>query len=128
MKKVVTACSVLCALIALLSLVMGVKGLFGGSDFIISLAIFRFISQGTIMSFLGNVLSVVVMVYGFGMMALYGFDGTHSSKKKGFAYGAVMTCICLLSMVFAIFGHFTIGDLLLVALPAVYTFGMLKTA
>ncbi|MBR4097183.1 MAG: hypothetical protein IKK42_07785 [Oscillospiraceae bacterium] len=127
MKKVLSSCSVLCGVIALAALVFGIRGLFDSSRFIVDLAMFSMIATGSFMGFIGNVLSVVILCGGFGAMAYYGI--INFSNKKAFGYGVAMTAICGISLIIAIFGHiFTIGDLFIFALPAIYTYAVLKTA
>ncbi len=129
MKKVLSSCSVLSGVIALAALVFGIRGLFDSSRFIVDLAMFAMIAKGSFMGFIGNVLSVIILCGGFGAMAYYGFSGGQYAKKRAFGYGIAMTAICGVSLLFAIFGGiFTIGDLLIVALPAVYTYAVLRTA
>ena len=130
MKKVLSSCSVLCGVIALAALVFGIRGLFDSTRFFIDLALFSMIARGSFMGFIGNVLSVVVLCGGFGAMAYYGLVAEGSSAhKKAFGYGVAMTAVCGISLLIALFGHiFTIGDLLVFALPAVYTYAVLKTA
>jgi len=128
MRKFLDITSVLCIIVALASLVMGVRVLTGHGMFV-GLAIFSMARQGTFMGFIGNILGIAVTCGGFGAMAYYGFSGGLNAKKKAFGYGIAMTVICGISLLFAIFGHiFTIGDLLIVALPAVYTYAVLRTA
>lgn len=128
MKKVINACSVLCGVTALLSLVMGIRVLTGGS-FFIGLRIFSMAENGTFIGFIGNLLGVAVSCIGFGILAFCGFGSSQSAKRNGFIYGLIMTGICLVSMIAAIIGRsFTIGDLFIAALPAVYTFSVLKSA
>ncbi len=129
MKKVLSSCSALSGVIALAALVFGIRGLFDSSRFIVDLAMFSMIARGTFMGFIGNVLSVVILCGGFGAMAYFGFSHGLNAKKKAFGYGIAMTIICGVSLLFAIFGHIlTIGDILIVALPAVYTYSVLRTA
>ena len=128
MKRVITICSVLCGIVALLSLVMGIRVL-TGHGFFIGLRIFSMAESGTFIGFIGNLLGIAVSCAGFGVLAWYGFGKSQSAKKNGFIYGLVMTGICLISMIAAIIGRqFTIGDLFILALPAVYTFAVLKSA
>lgn len=128
MKKVINICSVLCGITAVLSLIMGIRVLTGG-NFLIGLRIFNMAESGTFISFLGNLLGAAVSCLGFGALALYGFGSSHSAKRNGFIYGLIMTAICLISMIAAIIGRsFTIGDIFIAALPAVYTFAVLKSA
>ena len=129
MKKVLSTCSVLSGIIAFAALVFGIRGLFDSSHFFIDLALFFMIARGSFMGFIGNVLSVVILCGGFGAMAYYGFIDDPNSNKKAFGYGVAMTAVCGVSLIFAIFGQiFTIGDLFIFALPAVYTYAVLKMA
>ena len=129
MKKVVTACSVLSAIISIAALIFSLKGLFTSNGLIVDLALFTFIAKGTFMGFIGNVLSAAVLCGGFGVMAFYGFDGGQAANRRAFGYGVAMTIICGLSLIIAIVGRtFTIGDLLIAALPAVYTYAVLRSA
>ncbi len=128
-KKVLSSCSVLSGVIALAALVFGIRGLFDSSRFIVDLAMFSMIAKGSFMGFIGNVLSVIILCGGFGAMAYYGLSGGQSAKRKAFGYGVAMTAICILSLIFAVFGHsFTIGDLFIAVLPAVYSYAVLRTA
>lgn len=128
MKKTVTVCSVLCAVAALASLVMGIRVL-TGHGFFIGLRIFSMAEQGTFIGFIGNLLGIAVACLGFGALAACGFGLIKNAQKNGFIYGLVMTGICLISMIAAIFsGSFSIGDLFIFALPAVYTYAVLKSA
>ncbi len=129
MKKVVTACSALSAIISIAALIFSLKGLFTSHGLIVDLALFTFIAQGTFMGFIGNVLSAAVLCGGFGVMAFYGFDGSQTAHRRAFAYGVAMTIICGLSLIISIvYRTFTIGDLLIAALPAVYTYAVLRSA
>lgn len=128
MKKVINICSVLCGIIAVLSLIMGIRVLTGGK-FLFGLHIFYMAQRGTFFGFLGNLLGVAITCLGFGVLALYGFSNSHNAKRNGFIYGLIMTVICLVSMVASIISrNFTIGDLFIAALPAIYTFAVLKSA
>lgn len=129
MKKVINICSVLCGITALLSLIMGIRVLAAGGSFFIGLRIFSMAENGTFIGFIGNLLGMAVAVLGFGALAVYGFGNSQSAKKNSFIYGLIMTGICLISMIAAIIGRcFSIGDLFIVVLPAVYTYSVLKSA
>ena len=128
MKKVINACSVLCGIIALLSLVMGIRSLLGRSSFT-NFRIFSMIQAGSFFGFIGNVLGYAVMCLGFGALALYGFGSSQNAKRSGFIYGLIMTGICLISMIAAIIGRrFTIGNRFIAVLPAAYAFAALNSA
>lgn len=128
MKKVINVCSVLCGITALLSLVMGIRVLAGGS-FFIGLRIFSMAENGTFIGFLGNLLGMAAAILGFGILAVCGFGSSKNAKRNGFIYGLIMTGICLISMIAAIIGKsFNIGDLFIFVLPTVYTYATLKSA
>ncbi len=129
MKKVVTACSVLSAIISVAALIFSLKGLFTSHGMIVDLALFTFIARGTFMGFIGNVLSAAVLCGGFGVMAFYGFSDGQTANRRAFMYGVAMTIICVLSLIISIvYRTFTVGDLLIAALPAVYTYAVLRSA
>ncbi|MDE5576622.1 MAG: hypothetical protein K2J11_04470 [Oscillospiraceae bacterium] len=128
MKKVINICSVLCGITALLSLVMGIRALTGRSYYT-GFRFFNMIESGSFFGFIGNFLGFAVMCLGFGILAICGFGSSQAAKRKGFIYGLIMTALCLISMIIAIIGRdFTIGYLFIAALPAVYTFAVLKSA
>lgn len=111
-----------------MSLIMGIRVL-TGHGFFVGLRIFSMAEQGTFIGFIGNLLGIAVSCLGFGALAVCGLGLVKNSQKNGFVYGLVMTGICLISMLAAIFsGSFSIGDLFIFALPAVYTYAVLKSA
>ena len=129
MKKVLNVCSVLCGITALLSLIMGIRVLATGGSFLIGLRIFGMAERGTFAGFIGNLLGVAISCLGFGALAVCGMKNDQKSKRNSFIYGLVLTGICLISMIASIIGRsFSIGDLFIVALPAVYTYAVLRTA
>lgn len=128
MKKVLSVCSVLSGIISVLSLIFGIRAL-TGHNFLISLRLFNMAANGTFFGFIGNIPGIAVTCLGFGVLVYFGFSKDIHSKKKGFIYGLVLTGICLLSLIVSAFTHqFTLGDLFITAVPAVYTFALLKTA
>ena len=128
MKKVVYICSVLCGITALLTLVMGIRAL-TGYRYAIGIRMFYLASNGTANGFIGNLLGTVVTCFGFGALALYGFGSSKEAKKNAFIYGLIVTGLCLISMITAFFSRrFSMGDLYITALPAIYTFAVLKSA
>lgn len=117
----------LCGITAVSSLIMGISVLMGKS-FLFDFRVFGIVENGSFFGFIGNVLGTAISCIGFGLLAWYGFGKSQSAKRSGFIYGLVMTGICLISMIASIIGGFTIGDLFVFALPAVYTFAVLKLA
>ena len=137
MRKIVIFCSVLCGITAVLSLIMGIRVLFTGTgssypgfyNYYIGIRVFSMAQSGSIGGFIGNLLGVAVSCVGFGAMALYGFMNSQNAKKNAFVFGLIMTGVCLISVISAIISKsFTIGDLYMLALPAAYTFAILKSA
>lgn len=130
MKKTIRICSFLCALMALLTLVMGIAAI-TGHCFFIGIRLFSLAANGGLTGFLGNLLGAAITFFGFGALALYGFnaDKDASARKNAFIYGCIMTLICIVSAVFSIATRrFTMGDLLAAALPAIYTFAVFRSA
>ena len=130
MRKLIDITSVLCGLVALVSLIMGVRVLTGHGYFM-GLAIFSMVRRGTMMGYLGNIIGVAVTCGGFGAMGFYGLTSyrSSSSRKNAFIWGLIMSAICLVSFACSIFARtFNFGDLVLLALPLLYTFGIFKSA
>lgn len=129
MRKLIDITSVLCGLIALVSLIMGIRVLTGHGLYM-GLAIFSMARQGTMLGFIGNILGIAVTCGGFGAMGFYGLTSNRSSSRKNaFIWGLIMSAVCLLSLLCSIFAHrFNFGDILILALPLLYTFGIFKSA
>lgn len=130
MKEAVKVTSVLCGIIALVTVIFGIR-LVTGHSFYFGIAIFSMARNGTMMGYIGNILGIATTAVGFGLMSYLGFVSfrSHSAKKKAFVWGIVMSSICFLSLICSFFARtFNFGDILLLALPAVYTFAILKTA
>lgn len=130
MRKLIDITSVLCGIIALVSLVMGIRVLTGHGYFM-GLAIFSMTRRGTMLGFIGNILGIAVTCGGFGAMGFYGFTSyrSASSRKNAFIWGLVMSAICLLSLVCSFFARsFNFGDIIILALPLLYTYGIFKSA
>lgn len=130
MRKLIDVTSVLCGIVAVVSLIMGVRVLTGHGYFV-GLAIFSMARQGTMMGYIGNILGIAVTCGGFGAMGIYGLTSyrSSSSRKNAFIWGLIMSAICLLSLVCSIFARtFNFGDIVILALPLLYTFGIFKSA
>lgn len=128
MKKLINICSAACAAAALITLIFGIRAL-TGHGYWIGLRIFGMAQKGSFMGFVGNLTGIAIACAGFGAMAYFGFGKSPASRRKGFIWGAAMTVICIVSAIAALVGNwFSFGDLIMIALPAVYTFGMFKSA
>lgn len=129
MRKLIDITSLLCGLVAIASLIMGVRVLTGHGYFM-GLAIFSMVRRGTVMGYLGNIIGIAVTCGGFGAMSFYGLTSNRSSSRKNaFIWGLIMSAICLVSFACSIFARtFNFGDVVLLALPLLYTFGIFKSA
>lgn len=132
MKKALQICSGISLFAALALLVMGLFTTFNSrTSAFLGLAIFNMMRRGTFMGYIGNLISVGLAVWGFGAMGFYGFRfvADPSKAKQPFVWGIIMLIVCALSLVMSLFARtFSIGDIVLLALPAVYTFAVFKTA
>lgn len=130
MKLVMKICIFLSGALAVLSIIMGIRMLFGGSMFM-GIRLFSIVASGGFFGFMGNLLSIVITAGGFGGMAIFGIaaDTDRTARKNAFIFGGIMTGVCLVSAVFAIArGVFTMGDLSSFLLPLVYTTVIFKSA
>ena len=130
MKKFITVSSLISGLLAIVTIVMNFGALFSKNTFV-GFAIFRTVSKGNFMGFMGNILGLIIMVAGFGTMCIYGLQLTlmhkESARKHAFISGIAMTAVALVSLFFAIGSGFNIGDLLILLFPAVYTICIFRT-
>lgn len=130
MRKLIDITSLLCGIAAIVSLIFGIRVLTGHGYFI-GLALFSMTRHGTIFGFIGNILGIAVTCGGFGAMGFYGLTSSRSSssRKNAFIWGLVMSAICLISLICSIFaGSFNFGDIIFLALPLLYTYGIFKSA
>ena len=130
MRKLIDITSLLCGITAIVSLIFGIRVLTGHGYFI-GLALFSMTRQGTVFGFIGNIIGIAVTCGGFGAMGFYGLTSLRSvsSRKKAFIWGLVMSAVCLVSLVCSIFaGSFNFGDIVFLALPLIYTYGIFKSA
>lgn len=129
MRKLIDITSLLCGIAAIVSLIFGIRVLTGHGYFI-GLALFSMTRQGTVFGFIGNIIGIAVTCGGFGAMGFYGLTSPRSasSRKNAFIWGLVMSVICLVSLVCSIFaGSFNFGDIIFLALPLIYTYGIFKS-
>lgn len=130
MRKLIDITSLLCGIAAIVSLIFGIRVLTGHGYFI-GLALFSMTRQGIVFGFIGNILGIAVTCGGFGAMGFYGLTSSRSSssRKNAFIWGLVMSAICLISLICSIFaGSFNFGDIIFLALPLLYTYGIFKSA
>ena len=131
MKRFISIVSVLSIITAALALILNIRVLFGGS-FMFGFAMFSMIRGGSFMSYLGNLLGMLITVAGFGAMGLFGalmsIFKKENARRSAFISGVVMTGMAMVSMLFSIFGgRFTIGDIIILLIPALFTFFIVQT-
>ena len=131
MKRFISIISVISLVTAALALILNIRVLFGRS-FVFGFAMFGMISGGSFMSYLGNLLGMLITVAGFGAMGIFGallsIFKKETARRSAFVSGVVMTAIALVSMLFSIFGgRFTIGDIIILLVPALFTFFIIQT-
>lgn len=131
MKRFISIVSALSIITAALALILNIRVLFGGS-FMFGFAMFSMIRGGSFMSYLGNLLGMLITVAGFGAMGLFGallsIFKKENARRSAFISGVVMTGMALVSMLFSIFGgRFTIGDIIILLIPALFTFFIVQT-
>lgn len=127
MKKTITALSVLSGLVAVLSVVLNIQVLFGGQSWFFRFALLSTVRSGGIMGYLGNLMSMLIVALGFGIMCVSGLRAVsgHGMKtvRSALIAGAFMTVLAVISLICSISGHmFNFGDIVVVLMPAVYTF------
>lgn len=127
MKKFIQVISVVSGIIAVLSVVLNIQVLFNGNGWFFRFAMFSIVRRGGIMGYLGNLLSMVLVAAGFGSMFWFGLGAARGKGMKtvrsALIAGAAMTVLSIISLICAIAGGmFNFGDIIILALPAVYTF------
>ena len=127
MKKFIQVISVVSGIIAVLSVILNIQVLFNGTGWFFRFAMFSIVRSGGIMGYLGNLLSMLLVAAGFGAMFWFGMGAVRGrgmkSVRSALIAGAAMTVLSIISLICAIAGGmFNFGDLIILALPAVYTF------
>ncbi|MGN0687227.1 MAG: hypothetical protein ACI4KA_03875 [Oscillospiraceae bacterium] len=131
MKRFISIMSVISLLTAAIALVLNIKVLFGGS-IMFGFMMFSMIRTGSFMGYIGNLLGLLITVAGFGAMGLFGallsIFKKESARRGAFLAGISMTVLALISMIFSIKGGiFTMGDIIILLLPALFTFFIVQT-
>ena len=128
MKTVYKISTGLCGLIALLSLFMGTRILTGRS-WGISWMMFSMFRREGFMGVMGSIIGIIFAVACFGYMAYCGIKDDILSRRNGLIAGIIMTAATLISMIAALVGHhFSAGDMIMFAIPALYTISTVLTA
>ncbi len=127
MKKSITALSVLSGLVAVLSVILNIQVLFGGQSWFFRFALLSTVRNGGIMGYLGNLMSMLIVAFGFGVMCISGLRAVkgHGMKtvRSSLIAGVFMTVMAIISLICCISGGmFNFGDIIVALMPAVYTF------
>lgn len=126
MRKLIRIMSVLCLLIAAITLVTGIPVIFGTNNGWLKFAMFRLVQNGGVMGFIGNLMNIALLAYGFTLMGWYGFKTLKSDNgkavKAALIAGGVMSILAVISLICSISSHnFTLGDILILIFPIGYT-------
>lgn len=133
MKKTITALSLLSGLVAVLSVILNIQVLFNGNSWFFRFAMFSITRGGGFMGYLGNLMSMLIVALGFGVMCVCGLRAVkgHGMKviRSALIAGAFMTVMAIISLICSISkGIFNFGDIIVLAMPAVYTFCLFPRA
>ncbi len=132
MKKVLKILSLVCLLMAAASLIMGVMALLMPTKgFFAGYALFKMVGNGGFMGFMGNLLGIIFTAACFGAMGFYGIqcENNHSARKNALIWSGITTLLGGISLIAAIgTGIFNFGDIMLVLLPVVYGYIIIKEA
>ena len=115
---------------AVLTLVLNIKVVFGGESYFFRFAMFNMVNDGGIMGYLGNLLSMLLVVIGFGSMFIFGLyalnGGGMKAVRPSLVAGALMSLLAVISLFCSISsGKFNFfGDIIILAMPVVYTLCM----
>lgn len=134
MKKTIRVISWLSGVMAVLTLVLNIKVVFGGESYFFRYAMFSMMNNGGIMGYLGNLLSMLIVVLGFGAMFLFGLHALNGGGMKAvrpaLIAGGLMSVLSVISLVCSIAsGKFNFfGDIIILAMPVVYTLFMFSSS
>lgn len=126
MKGTIRALSWLSGILAVLSVILNFRVIFGGESFFFRYAMFSMVRSGGIMGYLGNLLSMLIVAFGFGVMFFFGLralrGGGMKAVRPAIVAGAIMSLMSIVSLFCSIAGGmFNFGDLIILAMPVVYT-------
>lgn len=130
MKRITQAISVLSLFIAVLTIILNFRVLFG-YNYLMRFAVFSVIRNGGIMGFIGNLLGLLLTAFAFASMGWFGVKLTflkkESARKPAFISGLCVIALAVVSLFFSFWNRFTFGDVLVLLFPAVYTFCIIRT-
>lgn len=100
-----------------------------GSSFGFTWYMVRMVRMKGFMGVIGGLIGIIFSVCGFGIMGWAGIKNDVLSRRVGLIAGIVMTAVSVLSIIGALIGHSASGgDLIMLAIPALYTISLVMTA
>lgn len=126
MKGTIRVLAWLSGILAVLSVILNFRVIFGGESFFFRYAMFSMVRSGGIMGYLGNLLSMLIVAFGFGVMFFFGLralrGGGMKAVRPALVAGGIMSLMSIVSLFCSIGGGmFNFGDLIILAMPVVYT-------
>lgn len=127
MKKTILGISALSGLVAVLSVILNIQVLFNGNSWFFRFAMFSMVRDGGFMGYIGNLMSMLIVAFGFGAMCISGLravrGGGMKAVRSALIAGCFMTVMAIISLICSIAGGmFNFGDIVMLALPGIYTF------
>ena len=89
MKKTITALSLLSGLVAVLSVILNIQVLFNGNSWFFRFAMFSITRGGGFMGYLGNLMSMLIVALGFGVMCVCGLRAVKGHGMKVIRSGRI---------------------------------------
>ena len=131
MKKFTTILSLVSGLIAVLTVILNFRVIFGRGIFV-GFAMFSMLRSGGFLGYIGNILGVLVTAAAFAAMCWYGLNVTvrrkDSARRPALISGAAVTVIALISLICSIAGHmFNFGDIIILLFPVAFTVCIIQT-
>ena len=125
MKKALKVTSFLCLLVAVLSVIFGIVTLTSANrSFFVGFAMFNFITSGTFMGFIGNLIGMALTFASFGLMGFYSLKG---KDKNALIWSLIAIVMAVISLVIVLIGKMmSFGDIIITLLPAVHLFLIFK--
>lgn len=130
MKRITQILSIFCLIIAVVSVILNFRVLFG-RGYAIGFSITARLANGRFMGFIGNIIGLLITAISFAVMGWFGilltFFNKESARKPAFISGLCVSVLALLSLFFSIGHGFNIGDLIILAFPVLFTFFVLQS-
>jgi len=129
LKRILKICSVICIVMSFLALCVGFLALTSKSYFV-GFALFFMLKKGSIISFIGNLIAIIIFVLCYFQCGLNGLLSLRDNKyaKTGFGYSIALIILSLISIICSlVLKVFGFGDIMLLLLPMLYLISLIKT-